>query len=256
MAEQKPDPTLANYNSLTPTQQALVGDVIARLRRPVQPTVHAATLPFSPDFIRVFGEALQLHHTTSERHLSKENFEYAMVRMTKLIGSAAKFGPRGQAGYDVELAGETYSLKTQADRAIKRSVINISKYMELGKGTWTDEASLGVLRDGFLKHLDRTQRILTLRYFRVPPDRNLSATRHEYELVEIPKALLKEAASGVITMRHKSKQTPKPGYCRVYDTTGAEKFALYFDGGTERKLQIKALAMWHCHPIATWVFDA
>lgn len=256
MAKQKADPALTDYNSLTPTQQKLVGDVIARLLRPVLPTVHAPTPPFGPDFVQVFGEALQLHHTTSERHLSKENFEYAMVKVAKLIGLPAKFGSRGQAGYDVEIGNETYSLKTQADRAIKRDVIHISKYMELGKGTWTDEASLGVLRDGFLKHLDRSERILTLRYFRVPPDRNQPATRHEYELVEIPKSLLKESASGVISMQHKSKQSPKPGYCRVYDAGGAEKFALYFDGGTERKLQIKALAVSHCRPIATWVFDA
>ncbi len=105
-------------------------------------------------------------------------------------------------------------------------------------------------------HLDRSQRILTLRYFRVPPDRNRPATQHEYELIEIPTALLREAATGVISMQHKSKQSPKPGYCRVYDPSGAEKFALYFDGGTERKLQVKALDTAHCRPIATWVFDA
>ena len=256
MAKQKADPTLANFNSLTPSQRAMVGDVIARLLRPVQSTAYAPAQPFASDFIRVFGEALQLHHTTSERHLSKENFEYAMVRVARLVGVAAKFGSRGQAGYDIEIDGMTYSLKTQADRAIKRSAIHISKYMELGKGTWTDEASLGVLRDGFLKHLDRSQRILTLRYFRVPPDRNQPATRHEYELVEIPKALLKEAATGLTTMLHKSRQTPKPGYCRVSDASGVEKFSLYFDGGTERKLQIKSLAVSYCQPIASWVFDA
>jgi hypothetical protein len=256
MAKPKADPIIANYRRLTAVQQALVGGVVAQLLRPIQTTTHDQTAPFGHGFIEAFGSALVVHHALSDRHLSKENFEYAMVRAMTLAGRTAKFGPPGHAGHDVEVNGEAYSLKTQADQDIKRPAIHISKYMELGKGTWTDEASLGVLRDGFLKHLDRSQRILTLRYFRVPPDRNQPATRHEYELIEIPKGLLKEAASGVISMQHKSKQTPKPGYCRVSDATGAEKFALYFDGGTERKLQIKGLAVTHCRPIATWVFDA
>lgn len=65
-----------------------------------------------------------------------------------------------------------------------------------------------------------------------------------------------EASAGIITMQDKSSQTPKPGYCRVYDTKGAEKYALYFDGGTERKLQVKSLDKSLCRFIATWSFDA
>lgn len=241
---------------LTASQQQLIGTVIDHLLRPVL-TVHSVTQPpFTTDFVRVFGEALQLHHVLSDRHFSKENFEYVMVSAMTMTGQIAKHGPRGLAGYDVEIAGVRCSLKTQADKSIKRNTIHISKYMELGKGEWTDEASLAGLRDRYLRHLEGYDRIFTLRYFREPPDRETSAIRHEYELVEIPKSLLLEAASGTIAMQHDSKQTPKPGYCRVYATSGAEKFVLYFDGGTERKLQIKAIDKAFCIPIATWLFDA
>lgn len=52
-----------------------------------------------------------------------------------------------------------------------------------------------------------------------------------------------------------SKQTPKPGYCHVNDVNGNEKFQLYFDGGTERKLQIKNLDKGFCVVHAEWEFE-
>jgi len=55
-------------------------------------------------------------------------------------------------------------------------------------------------------------------------------------------------------MRHQSKQNPKPGYCSVTDDEGNVKFKLYFDGGTERKLQIKNLRKDLCIVHATWEF--
>ena len=62
-----------------------------------------------------------------------------------------------------------------------------------------------------------------------------------YELVEIPKALFSEGANAQLVIQVSSRQTPKPGYGHVFDAEGKLKFALYFDGGTERKLQIKKI---------------
>jgi type II restriction enzyme len=61
---------------------------------------------------------------------------------------------------------------------------------------------------------------------------------------------------------HNSTQIPKPGYCRVYEekegglfgTERKKKFELYFDGGGERKLQIKALDKSLCTIHAEWIF--
>jgi len=50
-----------------------------------------------------------------------------------------------------------------------------------------------------------------------------------------------------------SKQNPAPGYCYVEDADGVS-FALYFDGGGERKLQIKNLQKRLCVVHATWEF--
>ena len=79
---------------------------------------------------------------------------------------------------------------------------------------------------------------------------------HLYELVEIPKSLLLEGANAELVIQAKSKQNPKPGYGYVYDSQGRLKFALYFDAGTERKLQIKSIRKDLCIVHATWMFES
>src|SRR6266487_828060 len=117
------------------------------------------------------------------------------------------------------------------------SYLHISKFMELGKDTWTDkDEDLIELQEQFFKHLGSYDRILSLR--------RLQSTKTyswHYELVEIPKSLLFEANNGTFRIMHNSKQFPKPGYCNVIDSSGSIKFQLYFDAGGERKLQIKGL---------------
>ena len=121
--------------------------------------------------------------------------------------------------------------------------------MELGKGQWGDNLQdLEGLRDNFFHHMRSYERILTLRKLRDP---NLSI----YELVEIPKTLLLEATTGALEMKMSSRQFPKPGYCTVNDATGKVRFQLYFDGGTERKLQIKHINKALCFVHATWRFE-
>jgi len=53
-------------------------------------------------------------------------------------------------------------------------------------------------------------------------------------------------------MMLQSTQDPKPGYCTVEDSVGQVKFRLYFDGGGERKLQIKDIRKNLCVVHAEW----
>lgn len=138
------------------------------------------------------------------------------------------------------------SLKTQADAGIRADSLHISKFMELGKGPW----DLPVLRDMFLQHMHSYERIFQFRCLLPGPE------KYSYELVEIPKALLVEGANAELVIQEKSAQTPKPGYGNVFDDSGKLKFALYFDGGTERKLQIKKIRKDLCIVHATWQFDS
>jgi type II restriction enzyme len=198
-----------------------------------------------------FGDALLIHHCFSWQPLTKDKFEYVLENVSNYCGVTAALAPKALRGPDITIAGERFSLKTQADKTIREDQIYISKFMELGKGQWGDNpADLAGLRDQFLKHLDLYDRVLCLRALTLPP------LDWKYELVEVPLVLLREAAGGTLEMRLDSKQYPKPGYCHVKDNAGNDKFQLYFDGGTERKLQLKHLRKSLCRVHATWQFPA
>lgn len=196
-----------------------------------------------------FGDALMIHHAFSNEPFTKDKFEYALVSTANLVDIPADFAPRGNRGHDVIIGLTKYSLKTQADKGIKKDFIWISKYMELGKGEWGDKPEhLKTLLLSFLDHLKESDKILILRCLQKAPN-------WKYELVEIPKTLLEKSEFGELKMMAQSNQMPKPGYCTVTDENGLQDFQLYFDGGSERKLQVKALRKSLCNIIGEWEFD-
>lgn len=201
------------------------------------------------EWVMTFGDGLMIHHAFSNEPFTKDKFEHAMVNTAKMVGMQADFAPRGNRGHDITVGSARYSLKTQADKSIKSDVVWISKYMELGKGIWSDKPEqLDGLRDAFLLHLSASDRILILRCLKKTP-------LWEYELLEIPKAVFERCATGTMEMKMESRQNPKPGYCHVQDRVGNLAFQLYFDGGGERKLQIKSLRTDLCILHAEWKFD-
>lgn len=204
----------------------------------------------SEKFLKDFGDLLRIHHCYSAQPFTKDKFEYAMERVCKANGMTAKLATTGNPGEDLTVNQEGFSLKTQADSKIAVGKIHISKFMELGKGDWSDKTSdLVGLRDQFFKHMKSYDRIFTLRCLSKNPE------KYRYEMVEIPKALFLEAKDGELSMKHNSTQNPKPGYCHVKDGQGKDKYQLYFDGGGERKLQVKHLLKEHCIVHAEWVFS-
>jgi len=196
--------------------------------------------------LEMFGDALQIHHCFSTEALSKDHFEYALDRVLNRCGIRSELADKGNPGHDITINAVPFSLKTQADRGLKRDFLHISKFMELGKGKWEVEGDLKGLRDRFFAHMKAYGRILQLRRF------TDLETLQEYELVEIPKKLLEQANSGTIRMMHDSTQSPKPGTCTVTDKKGDVLFELYFDGGTERKLQVRHLDKRLCIVHAQW----
>ena len=203
---------------------------------------------FDDATLKNFGDAMRVHHSFSAEPFSKDKFEYVLVQVLKMSGHDAALAPKGNPGRDATIGPVNLSLKTQADKGIKPATLWISKFMELGKGKWgARKADLNGLRLQFLSHLNNYDRILVLRALTKAP-------RWLYELVEIPKQLLQRASDGKLEMMRDSKQSPKPGYCHVTDAKHSPVFDLYFDGGSERKLQIKNLARKHCSIHATWEF--
>lgn len=234
---------------LTDGQLRWVESIIEQFSRPSSFTRDPHSDLITPCVLQDFGDALRIHHCFSVEPFRKDRFEYVLHRVVTLCGTEAMLAPTGNPGYDIIIEHERFSLKTQADKSIRINKLHISKFMELGQGKWdNDPADLIGLRDQFLTHLASYDRILSLRALQRGPE------QWRYELVEVPKPLLQEAKHGELEMRLNSTQMPKPGYCFVRGPAG-EKFQLYFDGGTERKLQIKHLKKKHCVVHAEWTFQ-
>lgn len=237
--------------ALTDAQLNWVSTVVAQFEKPHTFRVNPDSNLMTQQIMQDFGDALRIHHCFSMEPFTKDKFEYVLEQTLILNGINAQLAPRGNPGHDITIQGTKFSLKTQADRNIRPDKIHISKVMELGKGNWSDnDKDLVGLREQFLRQMKAYGRILTLRTISRPP------SQWHYELVEIPKKLLLEVMHGKFEMMHESKQMPKPGYCRVFDSSGSEKFALYFDGGGERKLQLKGLLKRYCIVHAEWSFPA
>ena len=203
---------------------------------------------FDETTLQNFGDAMRVHHSFSSESFSKDKFEYVLVNVLNMSGHKAELAPKGNPGHDATVDGVQLSLKTQADKNIKKDTLWISKFMELGKGDWSDDPKdLKGLRRQFLNHMKSYEKIFSLRAVRKAPN-------WKYELVEIPINILKLANGGELEMKIGSKQSPKPGYCYVRNEHGQTIFSLYFDGGGERKLQIKNLSKDYCRVHAEWEF--
>jgi type II restriction enzyme len=206
----------------------------------------------SLEVLESFGDALRIHHCFSAEPFSKDKFEYTLERVLLADGRVTVLAPRGNPGRDITIGDDGFSLKTEAAAAINASKIHISKFHELGKGQWDHSVEdLYGLRDQFISHLTHYDRVLVLRKLKK------DILEYHYEMVEIPMPLLMRAefaASEQFEMKFDSRQTPKPGYCYIPNKNRPD-FMLYFDGGTERKLQIKGLLKSLCIVHATWQFD-
>ena len=238
-------------SGLTQPQLEFIESVVGQFRKPFI-TIHRYPESDFIDerFLHDFGDVLRIHHCFSKESLSKDRFEYAFERILNQCGRPAVLAPKGNPGHDITIKGVPCSLKTQADATIKADKVHISKFMELGKGKWSASVKdLEGLRDQFFEHMTAYDRIFSLRCL------SKNSKCWHYELVEIPKSLLEEARDGKLSIQRKSKQSPKPGYCEVLEQKGELKYQLYFDGGTERKLQIKNLRKDLCIVHANWMFD-
>lgn len=232
---------------LSPTQLRWVQGVLQQFELPHRFKRHPDSDWITEATLNEVGDALRIHHAFSRQALSKDRFEFAFERALNFGGiRAALVTSRTNRGHDITIAGVPVSLKTEAAANINADYIHVSKWMELGKGEWL----LPKLRDSFLEHMRSYERILTLRCL------SAGVTAFSYELVEIPKSLLLEAQNASLEVREDSRQSPKPGYGYVYDDHGNLKFALYFDGGSERKLQIKHVRKSLCTVHATWSFES
>ena len=254
---------------LSASKVALIEKAIDRHAARIDTTLAPNCKPFTQLWVDAMGDALQTHHAMSASNLGKDRFEYALIEAFEQCGIVAEpAGSRTNQGHDVTVAGEAWSLKSQGNKSIKPDRIWISKFMELGRGEWETLDDITAQRERFLKHMQGYSRIFTLRHWHEKTPE--FGSYYFYELVEIPKALLEESKNATLEWATKTKQKTKPAYARVADDNAAlepeatakrkgkqkrnDKFCLYFDAGTERKLQIKDIRKDFCKVVATWKF--
>jgi hypothetical protein len=236
---------------LSESQLGWIEEIVNQLRRVHRYEINEKSDIISSCLLEEIGDALRLHHCFSREPFSKDKFEYLLERASNNCSMPAELARKGNPGHDLTIGSVKFSLKTQANKGISRKFVYISKFMELGKGQWgDDEQDLVGLREQFFSHMNSYDRILVLRTLSKAPD------EWNYELMEIPKTLLQQAKRGTLKMMHNSRQFPKPGYCQVLNKKGELLFQLYFDGGTERKLQIKSINIDNCIVHARWGFPA
>jgi type II restriction enzyme len=247
MTEDEAKKLQRDFGRLTPSQANWVATVIEQFQLPHRFERLATSDLISELVLQNLGDTLRVHHAFSRQALSKDRFEFALERALIAGGhTVAMPVSRTNRGHDITVDGIPFNLKTEAARTIRQEELHISKFMELGKGAW----ELGALRDMFLQHMQNYERILQFRCLKQGP------TNFFYELVEIPKPLLLEARDARLELRENSKQNPKPGYGYVRDEHECLKFALYFDAGTERKLQIKHIRKNLCIEHGRWQFES
>jgi hypothetical protein len=242
---------LKDISRLSPGQLNWIRKIVIQFLQPMENWRNAESDLISACVLENFGDILRIHHSFSREAFSKDKFEYALENAYRLCNSGAELAARGNRGFDITINNQRFSLKTQADKNIKEGYIHISKFMELGGGQWTDQKSdLVGLRKQFFANTEGYERILSLRCL-TPQRKN----PWQYELVEIPKALLLESSNGQFRVVSNSSQNPKPGYCEVFESDKKLKFRLYFDGGGERKLQIQKINKSLCTVHARWSFS-
>jgi Type II site-specific deoxyribonuclease len=240
-----------SLRDLTDGQLGWVQTVVEQFHKPANFEWSSDSDLITDCVLQDFGDALRIHHCFSREAFTKDKFEYALERVLNLCGIPAMLAYRGNPGHDITIRDVRFSLKTQANKGISNRYLHISKFMELGKGEWTDrEEDFIGLRQQFFTHMHAYDRILSLRRLR-----GTRAYAWHYELVEIPKSLLLEARHGALRIMHQSRQFPKPAYYDVTDASGESKVQLYFDAGGERKLQIKRLKKVYCLVHAEWRFE-
>lgn len=248
---------IARLNAVLPKLRGVQVVALVSIADALQTPLQAAVLPESDfatsEFAELIGDILVVHHVLSSEAFTKDKFEHAMEKVLSVCGHQAALAARGNPGHDLTVDDERWSLKSQADQSIDPDKIHISKFRELGQGRWDSEEDLVGLRKSMFDHMDGYDRIFTIRCLSAHRGRR-DQLEKEYELVEIPKALLMESADFPCIMKQDSTQTPKPGVCDVTDPDGSLRFQLYFDGGTERKLQVKKLRKDLCTVHATWRF--
>jgi hypothetical protein len=237
---------ISGLDKLDRSQLALINRYLAAMNRPVKSEVGHSSDIAQPLFVSAVGHYLSLHHATQRTPLNKKGFEFLFQFACDASGKSAAINPNPtDASADVSVEGVGYSLKTQADSAVKEHRLYIQKFME---ARWfRDLSTPQEFRDigipHILNHLKRYERILVLKAY------PLADTTITYELIEVPKSVF-HLLSNLQVADFPTKNSYGTCSVSVPDIQG-EAFRLVFDGSVE-KIRIFNLRERNCIKHAEW----
>lgn len=214
---------------------------------PIGQKIHPNTDIVNTEFAANFSNRLLMHHAVNLEKFKKKSFEYAFAAASRSAGRSAKITASStNPGEDVSVNGVAFSLKTEASANLNRDKITISKLME---ARWIREcqSTADFARETtsrVVKHLQKYQRILTLRAFDLP------GARVQYDLVEIPLRVL--LLVGKLTAADFTPRTTN-GSSKADVKDGSRKaYTLRLDGSVE-KVTVSDLAVSLCTIHASWI---
>ncbi|WP_405887155.1 hypothetical protein OG739_24765 [Streptomyces longwoodensis] len=174
---------VAGLGDLEARQLAAVESVVRNMHRRIHFRPGSATDLVDSNFRDEMSLFLVVHHALHERALNKENFEYVFKQCLIASGdSAARLNPnQKQAKFDVEGAGQRWSLKTESGDSMSRNTVKVEKLTEalwIRSSPTAEDCAQNVLQK-VAPRLHDYDRIIVLRAYR---NRGLIT----YSLEEIP----------------------------------------------------------------------
>lgn len=239
------------FAGITARRRRLLDEIAEALKLTVPfPFIHEESDLVTEEFSDEFCARLLVHHAMSEEKLTKKSFEYFLCETGRSCGIEASIASvADDAGADIQYNGESWSLKTEAAKNIRRERMTISKLMEVNaiRDNYPEQESrVTEIQRRLKEHADRYDRILVLRAHALAHPR----CSIEYELVEIPKELLLAAAEKNLRASDVKHHNSK-GFRAVVSDKHGHILDLVLDGSDE-KVTIANLNVGRCLAHARW----
>ena len=198
---------------------------------------------FSAHFLDALQSLINQHHLLYP-HIPPQGifFESLVERAfknTSVPFERIEATERNAPKHDLVVGKSRISVKSETGKGTKRNSIHITKLCTTEKNPW----EAGALKRHVLDHLSRYDLMLSLRAVWKEPV-------IEYQLVEIPIALLKRI-DGVVLAQVGKARPRRSLAAEIMDEDGDSLFRVYFDG-TDGKCQIQKLRVGACKMLMKW----
>jgi hypothetical protein len=239
--------------TITAAEWDLIKPVLEWVRRDVGQKLYEPSGLVSERFADAFSMRLRVFHAlhSPSEAMTKKAFEFAFEAAAIADGHYAAVATSATtAASDITVDGVGFSLKTEASKDIKSSLIVISKLME---SAWTKACPtiadfISGIKANVIPRLRHSARVFLLRAH----GRLSKSGAIRYELVEIPVELLL-SMENVRAADFKAITKAKGTSCPVY--VGKDvAYTLVFDG-SDQKITIRNLSYDMCTLHAEWTLS-